>query len=259
MNSHILHARTARTTGLLYLTVAVVAVPGYLVIRPMLFDPDSAAATLSNLVENETLARLGIGLELALVTAQALVGLWFYRLFRRVDTFAAVSLAAFALVNAVAVLASAACLAAALSVAQTPLSADPADAAGAAQLLYVLSGSFWDVASLFFGLWLIPMGVLALRSGMPRALGWILVVGGVGYILDGFVMHLAPAAGPVADLLVVPATVGEFWMIGWLLWHSFQARANPTSARGALRLRPERPTEQRQAAGAAPHGSPHAD
>ncbi|WP_129789876.1 DUF4386 domain-containing protein [Promicromonospora panici] len=230
MNSHTLHPRTARTTGLLYLAVAVVAVPGFLVIRPMLFEPDSAAATLNNLVENETLARLGIGLELALVAAQALVGLSFYRLFRHVSAFAAGSLAAFALVNAVAALASAACLAAALSVALTSWSADPADAAGAAQLLYVLGGSFWDVASLFFGLWLIPMGVLALRSGMPRALGWILVVGGVGYILDGFVMYLAPAAGPVANLLVVPATVGEFWMIGWLLWHSFRPRAAAVTA-----------------------------
>lgn len=226
MNSSTLDPRTARTTGLLYLAVAVVAVPGYLVIRPMLFDPDSAAATLSNLVENETLARLGIGLELALVAVQALVGLWFYRLFRHVNTFAAGSLAAFALVNAVAVLASAACLAAALNVAQTPWSADPADAAGAAQLLYVLGGSFWDVGSLFFGLWLIPMGVLALRSGMPRALGWALLVGGAGYVASTFLTYLAPAAAPVAQALPVLATVGEVWMIGWLLWYSFGARVD---------------------------------
>jgi hypothetical protein len=236
MNSHTLHPRTARTTGLLYLMVAVVAVPGFLVIRPTLLDPDSAAATLNHLVENETLARLGIGLELALVAAQALAGLWFYRLFRHVDTFAASSLAAFALVNAVAILASAACLAAALSVAQTPWSPDSADAAGAAQLLYVLGGSFWDVGSLFFGLWLIPMGVLALRSGMPRALGWALVVGGAGYITSSFLTYLVPAAAQVTEALPLLATVGEVWMIGWLLWYSVRARAGATApARAAVR------------------------
>ncbi|PUB22850.1 uncharacterized protein DUF4386 [Promicromonospora sp. AC04] len=221
MSSPTLHPRTARTTGLLYLAVAVVAIPGFLIIRPMLFDPDSAASTLAHLIENETLARLGIGLELLLVAAQALVALWFYRLFRRVDTFAAISLAAFGLINAVAVLASAACLGAALDTALAPASADAADGA---QLLYVLGGSFWDVGSLFFGLWLIPMGVLALRSGMPRALGWILVAGGVGYIVSGFVTYLVPAAAPVTDLLPFLATVGEVWMIGWLLWYSFRAR-----------------------------------
>ena len=224
MNSSALHPRTARTTGLLYLSLAVFAVPGFLIIRPMLFDPDSAASTLSRLVENEMLARLGIGLELALIAVQALAALWFYRLFRRVDPFAAASLAAFGLINAVAFLGSAACLAGALTVALTP-SGSQAEAAAGAQLLYVLGGSFWDVGALFFGLWLLPMGVLALRSGMPRPLGWVLLAGGVGYVLNAFAAYLAPDAEQATALLLIPATVGEFWMIGWLLWHSFRARA----------------------------------
>jgi hypothetical protein len=222
MSSSTLHPRTARATGLLYLSLAVVAVPGFLVVRPMLFDPDSPAATLSHLVEHETLARLGIGLELGLVVVQALVGLWFFRLFRRVDSFAAASLATFGLMNAVAFLASAACLGGALELALAPQSADTA---GGVQLLYILSGNFWGVSALFFGLWLVPMGALALRSGMPRALGWTLVVGGAAYVLNAFVAYLAPAAEPVAALLLIPATIGEFWMIGWLLWHSFRTGA----------------------------------
>jgi hypothetical protein len=226
MNSPTLHPRTARTTGLLYLTLAVAAIPGFLIIRPMLFDPDSPASTLANLVANETLARLGIGLELVLVAAQALCALWFFRLFRHVDSFAAGSLAAFGLFNSIAVLGSAACLGAALDVA---LASPSADAAGGAQLLYVLGDNFWGVGALFFGLWLIPMGLLALRSGMPRALGWILVAGGVGYILNGFVAYLAPAAESVNALLPILATVGELWMIGWLLWYSFRARGAATA------------------------------
>ncbi|MFC8798385.1 DUF4386 domain-containing protein [Promicromonospora sp. NPDC057138] len=236
MNTPTLHPRTARTTGLLYLAVAVLAIPGFLIIRPMLFDPDSPAATLAHLIENESVARLGIGLELALVAVQALVALWFYRLFHRVDAFAAAALAAFGLVNAVAILASAACLGAALDTALAPPSAD---AAGGTQLLYVLGGSFWDVGSLFFGLWLIPMGVLALRSGLPRALGWILVSGGVGYIAGGFLTYLAPAATPVAEALPFLATIGEIWMIGWLLWYSFRgprSHTAPTSSGSASSL-----------------------
>jgi hypothetical protein len=52
---------------------------------------------------------------------------------------------------------------------------------------------------------------------MPRALGWILIVGGVGYTLNPFVGYLAPGAGLASAALVVLATVGEFWMIGYLL------------------------------------------
>ena len=105
---------------------------------------------------------------------QALAALWFFRLFRPVDAFAAGAIAAFGLVNAVAILVSAACLATALQVAL-----EPVGDAGNAQLLYLVSDNLWIVGGLFFGLWLIPMGWCVLRSGwMPRALGWILVLGG---------------------------------------------------------------------------------
>jgi hypothetical protein len=62
------------------------------------------------------------------------------------------------------------------------------------------------------------MGWCVLRSGwMPRALGWILVGGGIGYLLSAFIRYLAPDASVVADALAYPATVGEVWMIGYLL------------------------------------------
>jgi hypothetical protein len=205
---------TARVTGLLYLGVALTGLLGFLAIRPRLFDPDDAAGTLANLVEHEWPARAGIALELGIVLTQALVAVWFYLLFRTVDTVRAGAIAAFGLVNATALLVSAALLATALQVALDPVG----DAAGNAQLLYLVSENLWEAGGLFFGLWLIPMGLCVLRSGwMPRALGQLLVAGGAGYVLGAFVHYLVPDAGAVADLLAVPASVGEFWMVGYLL------------------------------------------
>jgi hypothetical protein len=205
--------RDARTAGLLYLGLGLTGLLGFILIRTRLFDPDDPAATLAHLLENEQLARAGIALEMGVVVTQALAALWFYRLFRSVDAFAAGAIAVFGVVNAVAILVSAAFLATALQVALDPVG-DP----GLAQLMYLVSDNLWGVGALFFGLWLIPMGWCVLRSRwMPRLLGQILVVGGVGYVLSAFVRYLAPDAGVVADLLAVPATVGEFWMIGYLL------------------------------------------
>lgn len=218
-----LSAPTARTTGLLYLAMAIAAVPGFLVLRPMLHDPGSASATLANLVADEGLARLGIALELALVVAQTLTALWFFRLFRPVDSFAAAALATFAAINAVAVLGSAAGLA-------TALDAALAGDADGAQLMYGLSGNMWGAGAVFFGLWLLPMGLLALRSGMPRALGWLLLAGGAGYVVSALLAYLAPGAAPVGDALTYLATVGEFWMIGTLLWIGLRRR--PSAAAG---------------------------
>jgi hypothetical protein len=52
---------------------------------------------------------------------------------------------------------------------------------------------------------------------MPRVLGWILVVGGVSYVLRTFVSFLAPPASGLVGVLPLPATVGEVWIIGYLL------------------------------------------
>ncbi|MDZ4861860.1 MAG: DUF4386 domain-containing protein [Gemmatimonadota bacterium] len=93
-----------------------------------------------------------------------------------------------------------------------------ADRGATSLLLYDLNDAAWGVGALFFGLWLIPMGWLAWRSGyMPRLLGWILILGGAGYMLSAYVTYLAPDASVVADALTYPATIGEFWMIGYLL------------------------------------------
>ena len=214
--------RTARTTGLLYLGLAISGLLGFVIIRSQLFAPDDPAATLANLVDHQSLARAGVALELLIVLTQALAAIWFYRLFRTVDPLAAGGIAAFGLVNAVTVLVSAALLGTAVDVALDPIG----DAATTVQLLYLVSGNLWGVGALFFGLWLIPMGACVLRSGwMPRALGWVLVIGGIGYLLSAFIRYLAPDAQGVADALAYPATVGELWIIVYLLAIGVRRRA----------------------------------
>jgi hypothetical protein len=208
---------TARTTGLLYLGLALTGLLGFMLIRNQLFVADDAEATLANLVQHESLARLGIVLEMGVVITQALVALWFYRLFRGVNSFAAGSLAAFGMVNAAAILVSAAALATALEVSQDPSLTQSGGAASTVQLLYAVSVNLWIVGGIFFGLWLIPMGWLARQSGwMPNLLGWILMIGGLGYVANAFLTYLIPNPGPAVGLLTIPATIGELWMVGYL-------------------------------------------
>jgi hypothetical protein len=229
--------REAGLTGLAYLGLGITGMLGFLVIRSRLFVPDDPASTLENLLAHEMLARWGIALEVGVVLTQVLAALGFYRLFRPVDPFLAGALALFGSFNAAAIMGSAAFLATALQVAVDPVGAA---GAGTSQLMYVVSTNFWGVGSLFFGLWLLPMGLLVLRSGWaPRALGWILLVGGAGYVVSAFTGYLLPDAAALASVLVVPATVGEFWMIGWLLvtgWRRRQPSRPPaTAAHGPFR------------------------
>lgn len=204
--------KTARWAGVWYLGLGVTGMLGFLIVRPQLLVDGDAAATAANIVAHEGLARLGVALEIGIVATQALAAVWFYRLFRSVDAWLAGTLAAFGLVNAVAIMGSAGFLATSVS---TATGGGSAEAVG---LLYDLSGNAWGVGNLFFGLWLIPMGVLVARSGwMPRPLSWFLVAGGAGYIAAAFTSYLLPDATLLTEALPAAATVGEFWMIGYLL------------------------------------------
>ena len=223
---------TARLTGMAYLGLAITGGLGFLFIRSQLYVPDDPLATFQNLVTQDGLARTGVALELATVLAQALAALLFYELFRRVSSFAAAGVAAFGMFNALAILASAAFLGSALDVAVQHGPAGAADASATVQLLYLLSENMWGVGNLFFGLWLVPMGWLTLRSAnMPSLLGWVLIVGGAGYLISAFLPYLAPGATAASVPLAMPATVGELWMIAYLLIVAPEPRQAPTSRR----------------------------
>lgn len=217
-------SRNARMAGLAYLGLAISGATGYIAIRSQLYDADDAAATVTNLVEHETLARVGVLVDLAIVITQSLAALYFFKLFRRIDSFAAAALAAFGFMGAAAIMVATVFSATAL---QGAAGTEASTTGISPQLLYDLSESAWDVGGVFFGLWLIPMGWLVLQSiNMPRLLGLILVAGGFGYLLSVVVTFLAPDATVVAGGLTALATIGEVWMVGHLLIKS----VNPVAA-----------------------------
>lgn len=207
--------RTARITGALYLGLAISGMVSFLGIQGRLYDPDDAVVTTTNILENTSLARWGLVFSLGIVLTQALLAMAFFALFRHVNSFAAGTLAAFGLVNAIMILVATAFTGTALDVSLS----GGLDESGTVQLLYQLSNSCWAVGSLFFGLWLIPMGYIVASSGvMPRPLGWILMAGGLSYVIAAFLKYAAGTiASTVAEVLPYVATIGEFWMLGYLL------------------------------------------
>ncbi len=225
---------TARATGAWYLGLAVTGMVGFLLIRPRVWVDGDPAATLAHLSDKQGLARFSVALEMGIVVTQALTAIWFYKLYRPVHHVAGVAVAAFGLVNAVAIMASAVFMASAIGVAADPSLAPSGDATGTVGLLHQLSTVSWGIGALFFGLWLIPMGWAAITSRrFPAALGQILVVGGLGYVLSSVAEYgLVDAPSLLVDALAFPATIGELWMIGYLLLRGIRTEtsaARPSS------------------------------
>jgi hypothetical protein len=75
------------------------------------------------------------------------------------------------------------------------------------------------IAQIFFGLWLVPLGILAYRSGwFPRALGVVLILGAVCYIVDMLAAFLVPDFGKAIHAFIsTPPAIAEISMVVYLL------------------------------------------
>lgn len=208
--------KTARLAGVSYLVLAVAGLLGFMVLHSKIFDLEDPAKTLINLETFGYTANLRLLFELLAVVAQALAAVWFYKLFRDIHPWAAATLGIWGTVNSVVILISAIAISSAIGITNAPFSTFH-EKIIAIQLLGIMITSAWTLGGIFFGLWLIPMGYIVISSErMPIWLGRILILGGLAYILQTF-LHATGAKGLLIDLIVLPAVIGEFWMIGYLL------------------------------------------
>ncbi len=233
--------RLARTAGLLYLAVAVLAAFAFGYVLTRVYVPGDAATTAANVVANAGLVRLGVVADLAQATIMVFLAMTFYRLLRHVNKSAAS-----AMVILVAIATTIMCLNlvfefAALLVATNSANAAAFGAQGAGALVLLLLDMHhygFLIAQIFFGLWLMPLGYLAYKSEMfPKALGIVLIVAGVCYLVDVLTGFLVPDFGARIHMFVavIPPTIAEFWMVLYLLVKGVRAPSGRTPAQSTPR------------------------
>jgi hypothetical protein len=81
-----------------------------------------------------------------------------------------------------------------------------------------LHGRGLDLAGVFWGLWLFPLGQLVYRSRfLPRFLGVWVILGGFAYVVMSLMAFLAPQYKEVVFTYGQPAFFGELALMFWLL------------------------------------------
>ena len=87
--------------------------------------------------------------------------------------------------------------------------------------------TLWTVGLLFFGIHLIVLGYLAIKSAfIPKTLGVLLLLATIGYIIDGMAKLLMSNYIDYKNIfeviVIMPSVIGEFSFTIWLLIKGFK-------------------------------------
>ena len=96
-----------------------------------------------------------------------------------------------------------------------------------------LRNSGLGVVSLIWGLWLLPFGVLVIKSGFfPKVLGLLLIVACFAYMADSITSIILPApAHVISTVSLAFGGIGELAIVVWMIVKG--AKSEPLEARPA--------------------------
>jgi uncharacterized protein (DUF486 family) len=207
----------ARLAGFLYLSL-LPAPFGLVYVPARLIVSGDAAATASNILANESLFRLGIVSILLVDVVNIVLALALYQLLKPVSKPVAALMVLFASVGvAFGMLNELNQLAALRVLSGVPyLAVFTQDQLEALALLFMnLHNQGLNIAKIFWGLWLLPMGYLVYKSGfMPKFLGILLIIGCFGYVIESLAALLLPS---LRLSLIFFTSWGELAILLWLL------------------------------------------
>lgn len=213
--------KTARGAGILYFIMDVFMIFSGMVVDPKIFVPGDAAATVSNILASEQLFRLGFVSWIIGFIVYVFLVLALYDLFKSVDkvqarlmvllVVASVSLSILNMLNQYAPIV--------LLGGDEYLSVfNPAQLQALSMVFLELYNNGIMLAEIFWGLWLIPLGILVYKSRfVPKVLGLLLFIGSFGHLLSFFSTFLFPDYStfliPISEMVMA----GELPIFLWLL------------------------------------------
>ncbi len=222
----------ARFAGLMYMFLGITAPIGLMYVPGKLIVSGDATATADRIRASESLFRLGIAGELIPQLVGIFVALALYRLFKGVNKTLALQLLILGSLVSVPitmlnVLNNVAALVV-LSGADFLSVFDKAQLDALAYLFIRMHGLGLDIASIFWGLWLFPFGMLVIRCGfIPRILGYLMMIAGATYLANAFAVLTVPQVAPLIGKVAMPLYFGEVPIMFWLLiWGARGPRAN---------------------------------
>jgi len=213
--------KTARLAGLLYFILAITGFYAIMYVPKQIMVKGDAAATAHNILANEFLFRTGIVSNLVSVTTFLFLAFVLYRLFKQVSERQAKALVALVIVQVPIVFVIETCKITSLMIlkGEALKTFAPEQLQDLSMLFLKIHTYGIQTVEIFWGLWLIPFGQLVYKSGfIPRVLGILLIVAGIGYTIDSLTFVLFPNYRQFTQPIALTFSgLGELSIILWLL------------------------------------------
>jgi hypothetical protein len=213
---------TARLAGALYLAMSLPAAINLTYFPSRFVVPRDPAATAARIESATQLYRICVLLDVTAGFLSICLAVVLYRLFEDVDKTQARLLVGLLMVQPVmsfAVMMTQLAPLVLLNGASYWSAFDRQQLEALAQGFLSLRTQGIGALSIYWGLWLLPLGALAYKSGfIPRLIGILLIIAGSAYVISALVFFFSPviyrtffwAAAPVYG-------IGELGFVGWLL------------------------------------------
>ena len=203
--------------GIALFLLAVLAGLANFGVVEVLVTPGDAARTAKDLIDSEALFRSGIAGLIVVVILDIVVACSLLAVFEPVNRSVAIMAAVFRVAYATVFMVAVSQLVSALTL------LDDADQALRAVGQF---HTIWDASYAFFGVHLALIGYLVYRSGFaPRIIGVLLVLAGVGYLIDEIGSVLVSGYSLEISRF---SFVGEAVLIFWLLIKGVRLRGSET-------------------------------
>ncbi|MEL6918889.1 MAG: DUF4386 domain-containing protein [Bacteroidota bacterium] len=223
MNRQIQRAGLISGIGIL---IMVLTVPvAEFVIFPDLLNYENAGITFNNIKENRSLFTIGIFLHLTTLICDVVVAWALYIFLRPVNKDFSLLIAFFRIVFAVITLAALLNLVSVLNLTQNLDYLTVFEDSLHSQLLLSIKNFNlqWSFAFIFFGIYLILLGILVYKAVyIPKIVGIFLILAGSGYLIDTLRSFFFPLIE--MDYLMI-TFLGELVFMLWLLIKGWRVKA----------------------------------
>jgi len=204
-------------TGILYLLVVGCGIISEILVKNIVFVPGDMAATVDQIMTYGFVFRLGFIFLLLRLIFLTLLVLALHRLFGQVRSDIAAAMVAFGLISvAVSMVALVFEFGAPLLLTSGDYSTQFTTDQWLAQVQFFIDMQLQgDRAAQILALWVVLLGVLMFKSGyVPKWLGILMMIAGVGYVADFLVYFLLPQVNvQIAGLAFLAEVIFPFWLL----------------------------------------------